>query len=120
MNNYKWTIFSIGKWNRETFPDTNAKEQRIKAVREAREYYEANTYDERIKELADFYIVNAGLAGRFTDEGGQLVCDLIRETPMWFEVNQAVQEKMEINSQRKWHKEDGEWRHVNEKAKSNV
>ncbi len=112
MNNYKWTISSIGKWNRETFPDTNANEQRLKALSEAREYYSANGYKEMIKELADFYIVNAGLAGRFVDEGGHLVCDLIRETPMWFEVNQAVQDKMEINSKRVWHKENGEWRHV--------
>lgn len=115
MKNYKWTIKSISRWNKETFPDETTKGQRIKCMKEAKEYFYAETYKERIGELADFFIANAGLGGRFGDESGLLVCDIMKELRNWYEINEAVQEKMEINLTRKWKKIKGENRHVTEK-----
>lgn len=121
MKKYKWNLRTIGLWNKETFPDENIRGQRLKCSREASEYFNAKTYNERIGELADFYIANAGLDGRFNEDGGRLVCELMRDLPNWDEINEAVQTKMEINLGRKWHKtHTGEWRHVSEETTSNV
>ena len=121
MNNFDWNIDSIGKWNKKTFPQNTTRGQRIKCKHEAEEYFKASTHPERIDELADFYIANAGLYGRFSDESGRLVCELIKDLFYWPEVNTAVQKKMQINLKRKWYKtHHGEWRHVENDEKSNV
>jgi hypothetical protein len=121
MKKYKWNLRTIGLWNKATFPYETVRGQRLKCSSEAREYFNAKTYNERIEELADFYIANAGLDGRFNEDGGRLVCELMRDLPNWDEINEAVQNKMEINLTRTWEKTNtGEHRHVSEKAKSNV
>ena len=121
MNNYEWNIDSIGRWNKRTFPNNTTRCQRIKCMNEAKEYYKANTYRSRIEELADFYIANAGLYGRFSDESGMLICELMKDLDYWDEINNAVQEKMQINLSRKWYKTtQGEWRHVENDEKTNV
>ncbi len=114
MQRFRWNIKSIGIWNKETFPDETTAGQRMKAKKEAAEYLAAQSYERRIQELADFYIANAGLASRFGDEGGNLVCLLIRDLPYWGEVNKEVQSKMEINQKREWERVYGEYRHIEE------
>lgn len=110
---YEWNINTIANWNKKTFPVNNTRGQRIKCMLEAKEYLKAKSHADRIEELADFFIANAGLGGRFNDESGLLVCELIKDLDYWPEVNTAVQKKMQVNVGRTWYRtHKGEWRHV--------
>lgn len=111
MKKYKWNKSSIAVWNKEKFRENTAFEQRVKCDKEAEEYFAAKSYPNRMEELADFYIANAGLGYRFGRGSGKLICQLIEDSPWWNEVNKAIQAKMEINQTRTFVKKDGEWRH---------
>lgn len=58
MKKYTWTKATIARWNKQTFPSATTQEQRLKLLKEAQEYFQAQTYEERIQELADYYIVS--------------------------------------------------------------
>ena len=111
MKKYKWTKTSIAVWNKEKLRENTTFEQRVKCDKEAAEYFTARGYSQRMEELADFYIANAGLGYRFGSAAGKLVCRLIEDSPWWREVNEVIQQKMEINQNRTFVKKDGEWRH---------
>lgn len=120
MNFNYWTRKTIGEWNRKTFEKNSVRGQRMKKISEAKEYYAAKTRKEKIRELVDYYIANAGLAERYGDEDGMLVCELIERSRFWPEINEEVQKKMFINLERKWNKtRTGEWRHVGKDKKTN-
>ena len=65
MKKYKWTKTSIAVWNKEKLRENTTFEQRVKCDKEAAEYFTARGYSQRMEELADFYIANAGLGYRF-------------------------------------------------------
>lgn len=111
MKKNKWNRTSISRWHKETFPNNSTLQQRIKCDKEAAEYLQAQTYAERIGELADFYIANCVLAQRYSVSSGILSCMLVEDSPWWQDVMTAVQDKMEVNTQRSWKFEGGEWRH---------
>lgn len=111
MKKYKWNKTSIAVWNKKFFRENSAFEQRVKCDREAEEYLSSPNYIKRMEELADFYIANAGLGYRFGCASGKLVCRLLEDSPWWNDVNEAIQQKMEINQARKFIKKNGEWRH---------
>lgn len=116
MKRVKWTKTTIAKWHQRTFRDCTTGEQRLKCSREAEEYFAAQTFGERMKELADFYIANSALGIRFSDASGALVCRILEDSPLWDKLCSEIQDKMEINSQRSWEKRNGEWRHYEKLA----
>ena len=116
MKKYAWTKATISRWNRKTFPSATTEEQRQKCRQEAREHLAAQTYEERVEELADYYIANGALGYRFGDECGKVNCRNIEDLPNWGTINEAVQRKMDINVRRSWMKYHGEWRHIDGKT----
>ena len=120
------TIETIVKWNKETFPDTNLEEQLQKFINESKEFEEADDEFSKLKELADCYIVSFGLL-RFNNleslgfvysalcsifnkvkQANLLYNSDVFEMLLWKEINS----KMAINRKRKWHKVNGEYRHI--------
>lgn len=112
MKKYTWTKATIARWNKQTFPSATTQEQRLKLLKEAQEYFQAETYEERIHELADYYIASCALGFRFGDESGKLNCRLIEDLSNWGTINDEVQRKMDVNVRRSWMKYRGEWRHI--------
>ena len=111
MKKFFWNEDSISEWHQKTFPDAEIAEQREKASAEAKEYFNARSYPGKMEEMADFFIANAALAGRFNDAAGVLVCQLLRNNPYWNEINRAVQCKMAVNLQRTFVRVDGQYQH---------
>lgn len=112
MRRIKWHKKAIADWHKKTFPDCTTDEQRYKCRLEAREYFKASNFEERMSELADCYIANAALGERFHDCMGRLFCRMLEDSVWWDELQIYIHEKMEINSKRSWHKFKREWRHV--------
>lgn len=111
------TIETIIQWHKETFPDTTLEEQLHKFELEKNEFLEAKS-ENAVKEIADMYIVSCGF-NRLNQSLSKLLfkkvdsaCLLIDVTNE--ELQKAINEKMAINRKRKWHKVNGEWRHIDE------
>lgn len=111
MKKFFWDEKTIGAWHKRTMPLTDVSEQRERASLEAKEYFQARLYPEKMEEMADFYIANAALAGRFNDAGGVLVCQLLQNNPYWNEINRAVQCKMAVNMKRTFVRVNGQYQH---------
>jgi len=110
------TIETIIQWHKETFPDTTLEEQEKKFIIEFDEYIEAIGEERQIKELADMQIVACGIA-RFNRARSQILTNKVLKYAEKFkhnldDLNEAIQEKMAINRKRKWHKVNGEYRHI--------
>lgn len=112
MKKYTWTKATIARWNRKTFPSLSTEEQRRKCRKEAQEYFQAQAYEGRVQELADYYIANCALGFRFGDESGKLNCRVVEDLTNWDTINEEVQRKMDVNVRRSWVKYHGEWRHI--------
>ena len=119
----KETIKSIIEWHEQTFPDATLEGQLQKYQDELQEYYEADEKDAygkaALMELSDLVIVACGIA-RFNLVQGLDAFDdalhMINHASCFCveEVNEAVQEKMAINRNRKWGKGKGNYQHVEE------
>lgn len=110
------TIETIMQWHKETFPDTTLEEQMDKFELEAKEYDQATKREEKIKEFIDMNIVCYGIkriketaSKPFEDRLLSIRADLRMTLG---EHRRALESKMEINRKRKWHKVNGEYRHV--------
>lgn len=118
------TIETIIQWHKETFPDTTLEEQWHKFSLEHIEFKEANTFKRKLKELADMVIVaNSFFRFEKRDEQFIFASKIINKSIDYLDKNytvknicdrldKAVNDKMAINRKRKWHKVNGEWRHI--------
>lgn len=92
---------SIAEWSEQVFPTLTKEAQLEKLVEETLEYVKAKSDDERIKELADIYIVASILKHRFgSDLGFAMFRGLftLDMTPVYKEIDR----KMIVNRSRKW------------------
>ena len=86
---------AIGEWSKNALPDAGSIEHIIKLKHEAQEVIEA-PYD--IKEYADCFIA--------------LLAAAYKADIAFFELVEAVQNKLEVNKNRKWTKlSDGTYQH---------
>lgn len=114
------TIFSIMQWHAEIFPDATLDGQLEKYQEEQTEFVESNYKD--VTELADMFIVACGIARFDIHEGLFYFADIYD----WFnsditlsieDLQRAVDEKMAVNRQRTWHKQNGLYKHNTDDAK---
>ena len=101
---------TISEWSEQVFPTLEKESQLNKLIEETVEYIKAKTDDERIKELADIYIVASILRERFNSDLGFMAFRGIFTTDM-IAVYQAVDEKMKINRSRIWEFKNGVYHH---------
>lgn len=101
-------IEEIVEWHKKTFPDADLKSQKIKFLEEYKEYLESGD----IMELADMFIVETVLNWRFDYKDFYLLVCKEKFNKKFYEVEDAVNKKMEINKKRTWHKVNGVYRHV--------
>ena len=92
---------SISDWSIKVFPTLSEEAQNIKLFEEVLEFFKAKTLEEKIKELADIYIVACILKYRFGSDLGFYVFRTLFKLEM-VGVYKAVDKKMEINRSRKW------------------
>ena len=104
---------SIAEWSEQVFPTLDKDAQLEKLIEETREYMKAKSDDERIKELADIYIMASILKERFDCKLGWGVFQGIFTLDMTG-VYKAVDEKMKINRARKWTWNGKTYHHVEE------
>ena len=106
----------IVEWSIQTFPDLTIEKQRQKLSEELREWKQAEDKEEKIKELADVYIVSRILADRFDCEIGKFLAEKMLDEAYILNVSgfsDAVEAKMKKNKARVWEKvSDGTYHHV--------
>lgn len=112
----KETIKSIIEWHETTFPDATLEGQVEKFKKERQEWLDSNEKD--ISELADMFIVACGIMrfGR-TESAICFGCvgSFLRYSDFTdSDFRKAVDKKMEINRQRKWNFENGQYQHKEE------
>jgi hypothetical protein len=108
----------IVEWSIQTFPDLTVEKQRQKLSEELREWKQAEDKEEKIKELADVYIVSRILADRFDCEIGKFLAEKMLDEACILNASgfsDAVEAKMKKNKARKWEKiADGTYHHKDE------
>ncbi|MFV0626688.1 MAG: hypothetical protein ACK5N8_05005 [Alphaproteobacteria bacterium] len=106
----------IVAWHLETFPDIVAEKQKEKLDEERQEFAIATTPQEKLDELADVYIVNAGLSRFYPEESMQNIIQIRKDLQSlnftFFVLKGAVEKKLEENKKRTWHIAGGEYPHV--------
>lgn len=101
---------TISEWSEQAFSTLEEESQNKKLIEELIEYLKAKTDEEKIKELADIYIVASILRERFNSDLGFCAFRGIFTTDM-IAVYQAVDEKMRINRSRIWEFKNGVYHH---------
>lgn len=104
---------SISDWSSEVFPTLTKEAQLEKLIEEVAEFAKATTDEERMKELADIYIVSSILKNRFNCGLGwtafrSLYNIKLNDVYIW------VDEKMKINRNRKWEWNGKTYHHIEE------
>ena len=93
----------IAGWHTNTFPETTFSGQLLKLEEELEEFRQTTTRAESLKELADVFIVCAGLT-RWNSHIAQIILiEFILKNQFGFsgeEIIQAIKAKMEINKER--------------------
>lgn len=104
---------SISEWSEQVFPTLTKDSQLEKLIEETREFIDAKTEEEKIKELADVYIVASILKERFNC---MLGFDMYRGCykDNMTKVYSAIDEKMKINRSRVWEYKNGVYHHIKE------
>lgn len=103
---------SISEWSEQVFPTLTKEAQEAKLAEEILEYIKASG-DERVKELADIYIVASILKHRFSSDlgfamfRGLFTFDM---TPVYKEIDL----KMKVNRARVWVWNGKTYHHVEE------
>lgn len=109
------TIKKIIEWSEFAFPDATLYGQIEKYNTEFEEYFGANTDSDKLKELADVFIVAFSISRFDIGEGLYYIDDawqLYSDSPFSLdEVVEAIENKMAINRQRKWKKQNGQYQH---------
>lgn len=105
---------SISDWSSEVFPTLTKEAQLEKLIEEVVEFAKAGTDEERMKELADIYIVASILKNRFNCGLGWTAFQGLYRTKL-VDVYHKVDEKMKINRKRKWEWNGKTYHHVEEK-----
>lgn len=104
----------VTQWHKKTFPNADKAGQLLKLEEELKEAKQSQTEKEAYKELADVFIVLAGLDRFKSFIGGTLyglLCDEINSQEKKA-LLKAIREKMKINRARKWDKlKDGRFKH---------
>ena len=112
------SIKSIIEWSEQAFPDATFVGQIGKFEDELQEYFNATNHRDRIKELADIFIVAMSICRFQLDEGLyylQQAWKIYEGSPYSLgNVCYNIQEKMKTNRSRKWEKKDGRYQHVEE------
>lgn len=103
MKKYKENVHSISKWSEETFPVLTSDMQQKKLKEELNEEARAKNTDRWLEEMADVYIVASILWDRFYNPLGRLALEWVEMHPEYKEIREAVDAKMVINRDRKWH-----------------
>lgn len=105
-----FTSEDIVRWHTETFPDCHVDSQVAKFGEELKEFLD----NRDPMELADLYIVNTIIIGRYKriiTDGLYNWCrdkvDLTDEHILFL-----VDQKMEVNSKRRWKKINGVYKHI--------
>lgn len=101
---------TINEWSKQVFTTLEEESQKKKLIEELIEYLKAQTDEERIKELADIYIVASILRERFNSDLGFSAFRGIFTADMTA-VYQAVDAKMKINRSRVWEFKNGVYHH---------
>lgn len=115
----EWTTRDIALWQEDTFTPS-VESQTEKGKLEAREYLKARGKNKK-REYRDWVITKCWLAYFKKDPEALVILETVKKLPDWEEIQKGINEKMEINLTRTWHKTNtGEWRHVSEKARNNV
>lgn len=113
MKDKSWSPLDIAKWHEKTFPDTTLEGQKAKLEEEKKEWLESHEIDE----LADIYIVACGLL-RWPAPDAKWAFWYIEEAMLDNAIFasallKSVDNKMEINYNRKWKAtKDGAYHHV--------
>lgn len=110
----KETPKTITEWNKKTFPKLTENGQWLKLLEEFKEYRKAGNLEEAIKEYADMFIVSCVLDERFNNPLGFFILSAIDKNDEIEKLDEAVDEKMEINRKRKWTYKKGVYRHIGE------
>ena len=109
----KETIKSIIDWHEITFPDATVRGQKEKYHKEFQEWCMSGCKD--ISELADMVICAYGVARFSIVDALYLFKDCIDEASKAVitlgMLETAIEKKMEINRQRKWNFENGQYQH---------
>ena len=112
LNEFLTLQAEISAWHAKTFPGTTFAGQLLKLEEELEESYQAKTREESLKELADVFIVCAGLT-RWNSRIAQIILiEFILKNQFGFsgeEILQAIKAKMEINRKRT---EAGVWKQL--------
>lgn len=113
----KDTIGTIAEWHEKTFPDATLDGQITKFYEEWDEYFFAKTPEDKLKELADVFIVAFGISRFDLQEGLFYISDawqLFVESPFgWGDLGPAIEKKMKINRERTWETTtDGTYHHI--------
>lgn len=112
----KTLFLEIVAWHLETFPDILPEKQKEKLEEEQQEFAIATTLQEKLEELADVYIVNAGLSRFYPDDAKkhiiQIGKDLKSLNLTFFVLKGAIEKKLEKNKKRAWLIAGGEYHHI--------
>lgn len=112
---WKEAMSVLKKEHEETFKDITLDAQLDKFCDENQEFYDAENYLEKSRELADMFIVAAGIA-RFAPKFVDMVVlpFLMHKTDNEYNEELIIQlalEKSLINKNRKWDKKGGKYQH---------
>jgi hypothetical protein len=108
------TIKSIIEWHEHTFPDATLDGQIEKFNDEHKEWERAETDEDEIQEAADMFIVCCGIA-RFSLRIALSFFDIVAMVSSAYAgFDDVINEKMQINRQRKWAVGKGNYQHVSE------
>lgn len=114
INKISRQLLEVADWNKRTFRDATRAGQLEKLEEELDEYRNSQNREEATKELADVFIVVGGLI-RFNSRIGCYFQNTMFEhlkTASLERLSTAIEEKMEINRNRKWHKTgNGKYHH---------
>lgn len=109
------TIKKIIEWSEFAFPDATLDGQIDKFNTEYEEYFNADNNCDRLKELADVFIVAFSISRFDIGDGLYYIDDawqLYSNSPFSLdEVVEAIENKMAVNRQRKWKKQNGQYQH---------
>lgn len=108
MDSKKWSNQAIVEWHIKTFPKATVGSQTAKLEEEIQEYFQ----NPCLEEIADVYICATALGGRFQLDGVQ---HLIEQSCFGFYpkkyVENAVENKMDVNESRSWKFANGLYHH---------